>query len=103
MDYTLPDNSVNLENLQKVETRDIKLIKTNKRRLHPRDSFEYPYDGTLEYQTRIYYFKVNNEWFDGYTYVAYWENKPAFLFSIDVGEINYNSEDEPDINSIFRI
>ena len=97
-DYILPDNNINLENILKVDIKDIKFIKINKRRLHPREEEEYPYDGIIEYQNKLYYFKVNNEWFDGYTYVAYWDSQPAFAFSIDVGEISFNKNDDDEID-----
>jgi len=57
-----------------------------------------PFDGTIKYNEKAYYFKFSHEFDEGNTYIVYENNNPIFyflLYSDSEGEVNSSMRFEP--------
>jgi hypothetical protein len=71
----------------KIEVEDIIFINNTfiDRNEQDEEDWPYPDDGTISYKGKRYYFKMYEEWWDGYNYFVYdtFEEEPIYCFSLD--------------------
>ena len=69
------DRSSGFDSISRI--KDFKILTANPR--HGR-RFNEPWDGTIKYNQKEYYFRFSHEFDEGNTYIVYENNNPVFYF-----------------------